>query len=295
MLFYSEILVTGASGYLGCHIVYQLLRKGYRVRASVRDLSDKDTTKKLRNLCPTAKFELKLVQADLQDLEALQKHVTAICYNSIYINFQLHQFNLHQFTSIYINFFNLHQFTFNLHQLHQFFRNIKNGPKFVFKFIREGFQNLVSGSGGSIGGLLKLEICITLKVRYSVSQIQKLPSKVKICIMMFHLKFPQFKKLPPQNENKMTWIGHWLGENNVEFFRWLYYLKLSLYRAVEGCTHVIHTASLLPTMTAQNKEDEDEYTRQSSEGTLALLSSCQTHRIKRFILTSCSTVIHGNL
>jgi nucleoside-diphosphate-sugar epimerase len=33
----SLILVTGANGYIGSHVVNQLLRFGYRVRGTVRD------------------------------------------------------------------------------------------------------------------------------------------------------------------------------------------------------------------------------------------------------------------
>ena len=72
--------MTGASGYLGCHIVYQLLCDGYRVRGSVRDLTDTDKTKQLRDLLPYPKFELRLVQADLLESSSWQKQVNH--YNS---------------------------------------------------------------------------------------------------------------------------------------------------------------------------------------------------------------------
>lgn len=35
----SVVLVTGANGYIGSHIVDQLLEAGYRVRGTTRDLS----------------------------------------------------------------------------------------------------------------------------------------------------------------------------------------------------------------------------------------------------------------
>ena len=38
----STILVAGATGYLGRSIVAELHRRGYQVRALVRDLSSKD-------------------------------------------------------------------------------------------------------------------------------------------------------------------------------------------------------------------------------------------------------------
>ena len=64
-------------------------------------------------------------------------------------------------------------------------------------------------------------------------------------------------------------------------------------RAIEGCSHVIHSASLRPTKKVLNKSDEDDFTRKSVDGALALLSACRTNKIKRFILTSCSVAING--
>ena len=37
-----KVLVTGAAGYLGANIVKVLAGSGYRVRGTVRDLSDED-------------------------------------------------------------------------------------------------------------------------------------------------------------------------------------------------------------------------------------------------------------
>jgi hypothetical protein len=39
---YDRIMVTGANGYLGSHIVYYLLEAGYRVKAIVHDKSNRD-------------------------------------------------------------------------------------------------------------------------------------------------------------------------------------------------------------------------------------------------------------
>lgn len=50
----SEVLVTGASGFIGTHCVEILLKNGYRVRGTVRDLNNKAKvgfTKLLKAVC----------------------------------------------------------------------------------------------------------------------------------------------------------------------------------------------------------------------------------------------------
>jgi len=59
------VCVTGASGYIGSHIVRELLERGYRVRATVRDISDEGKVGHLRNLVPDATDRLSLHRADL--------------------------------------------------------------------------------------------------------------------------------------------------------------------------------------------------------------------------------------
>ena len=44
------VVVTGASGYIGSHIVANLLSKGMRVRATVRDLEDPERVSHLKTL-----------------------------------------------------------------------------------------------------------------------------------------------------------------------------------------------------------------------------------------------------
>ena len=63
------VLVTGASGFIGAHIVQQLLAEGYRVRGTVRDLSDHTKTDPLKRLAEGAAYPLELVQADLLDVD----------------------------------------------------------------------------------------------------------------------------------------------------------------------------------------------------------------------------------
>ena len=43
-------VVTGASGYIGSHVVANLLARGEKVRATVRDVADPERVDHLRNL-----------------------------------------------------------------------------------------------------------------------------------------------------------------------------------------------------------------------------------------------------
>ncbi|XP_033107477.1 putative uncharacterized oxidoreductase YDR541C [Anneissia japonica] len=62
----TRVLVTGASGYLGAHVVKQLQEAGHRVRGTVRSTKNEQKIKPLKELCPNAAYELELVEADLQ-------------------------------------------------------------------------------------------------------------------------------------------------------------------------------------------------------------------------------------
>lgn len=71
----QPICVTGASGFIGSHIVEQLLAGGHRVRGTVRDPSSEKATAHLRAL-PGAGDRLELVAADLVDPGAFDAAVT---------------------------------------------------------------------------------------------------------------------------------------------------------------------------------------------------------------------------
>lgn len=62
----NQVLVTGGTGFLGIHIIYQLLQKGYRVRTTVRSLSGKDKViETLENNGITDFDSLSFIEADL--------------------------------------------------------------------------------------------------------------------------------------------------------------------------------------------------------------------------------------
>lgn len=61
-----RILITGASGFIASWIAHGALKLGYKVRGTVRDLSNEAKIGHLnKNLCPGSKHEIELVEADL--------------------------------------------------------------------------------------------------------------------------------------------------------------------------------------------------------------------------------------
>lgn len=61
----KRVCVTGASGYIGTHVVRELLARGYRVRAAVRDATQEKKVAHLRNMAEGAEYPLELISADL--------------------------------------------------------------------------------------------------------------------------------------------------------------------------------------------------------------------------------------
>jgi len=70
------VLVTGATGFLGSHIVKQLLDAGYDVRGTVRNLKNASKVEPLRQL--PSRSRLELVEVDLMDKD-LWKSVVKDC------------------------------------------------------------------------------------------------------------------------------------------------------------------------------------------------------------------------
>ena len=65
------VLVSGASGFVASHIIYQLLQSNeFRVRGTVRDVNNEEKTRPLKTLCPETKYPLELVQADLLNADS---------------------------------------------------------------------------------------------------------------------------------------------------------------------------------------------------------------------------------
>lgn len=64
------VLVTGATGFLAPHVIKILLKNGYRVRGSVRNLKDETKIRPLKELGD----QLELVQADLMEPESWIKY-----------------------------------------------------------------------------------------------------------------------------------------------------------------------------------------------------------------------------
>ena len=79
----GTVLVTGASGYIGSHVVANLLSKGMKVRATVRDSSDPERVGHLKSLPVSDGGGLEIVEMDLLDSESVQRAV-ADCQSVIH-------------------------------------------------------------------------------------------------------------------------------------------------------------------------------------------------------------------
>ena len=74
----KKVLVTGINGFLGSHILQQLLQKGYLVRGTVRDKSNKSKLEFLQKLPSLSNLEV--VEADLLKPETLTSAVKGCNY-----------------------------------------------------------------------------------------------------------------------------------------------------------------------------------------------------------------------
>src|SRR5690349_15513235 len=75
----KQVLVTGAGGFIGSHLVEQLAGFGAQVRAFVRYNSRGDAGL-LRMLSPEVRGKLKILSGDLRDGQAMQDAVTGCEY-----------------------------------------------------------------------------------------------------------------------------------------------------------------------------------------------------------------------
>ena len=69
------VLITGASGFIGSHIVANLLSKGAQVRATVTDSSDPERVDHLLSLPVSDGGSLDIVEMDLLDAESVREAV----------------------------------------------------------------------------------------------------------------------------------------------------------------------------------------------------------------------------
>ena len=76
----KPFLVTGANGYLASHLIKSLLKRGYKVRGTVRSLAKKERYEYLTNLDAEHKNNLDFVEADLSDEKSWEKAVQGIDY-----------------------------------------------------------------------------------------------------------------------------------------------------------------------------------------------------------------------
>lgn len=74
------VLVSGVSGYIGSWVSYTLLKLGYRVRGTVRSLSNEKKIAHLRDLCPGSEFKIELVEADLNSDKGWDAAVAGCTY-----------------------------------------------------------------------------------------------------------------------------------------------------------------------------------------------------------------------
>ena len=85
----KTVCVTGASGFIGTHVVRELLSRGHRVRATVRDAKDEGKTDHLRAL-EGASERLQIFSANLLDEGAFDEPVSGsdwVCHVAAAVTF----------------------------------------------------------------------------------------------------------------------------------------------------------------------------------------------------------------
>lgn len=94
------VLVTGVSGYIGTWVAYTALKLGYRVRGTVRSISNENKISHLRNLCPGSNY---LIEQEEQDQDQEQLNQEDDESEEIEIKFELLPENLSQTQNISMN------------------------------------------------------------------------------------------------------------------------------------------------------------------------------------------------
>ena len=74
------VVVTGASGYIGSHIVANLLLKGKKVRATVRDSQDQERVLHLKDMKISEGGSLEIVEMDLFDEGSVDRAIYGATY-----------------------------------------------------------------------------------------------------------------------------------------------------------------------------------------------------------------------
>lgn len=89
----------------------------------------------------------------------------------------------------------------------------------------------------------------------------------------------------PENDKKMKPLTESMGDafDDVEVVQVDLLDADSIDRAIEGCTHVIHTASPYPNKNPKNEKDVIE---PAENGTKYVLEACKKHKVKRLVFTS---------